>query len=229
MPKYSPLLLSFLLAIPASNSAWAETPALQGFIGLNTVPSARMREAGTITAGSSTLDPYLHGYLGMQISDILYLQLRQRAEISDLNDDADRLYPGLDFKLKLLSEGAYHPEIALGVQSATGHKRMSGEYVALSKRYKDFDFIAGLGWGRFGSAGHIKNPLKILHSHFDSKRALDGEAPSTSENWFTGDHIGLFAGIEYTTPIDGLSIKADYGADRYSAELAANNYNRPAP
>lgn len=213
----------------ACASAYNKSDSLYGPLGLNVVPNARINESGTIKLGTATLDPYLHTYLGLQLTDSFYVQLRQSAEISDLNDDADRLYPGIDFKLRLAKESTYRPEFSIGVQSAAGHTRMSGEYIALSKRYKAFDFTAGLGWGRFGSAGHFKNPLKALSNHFERDRALDGEAPSGIENWFTGDDVGFFAGIEYQTPLQGLSIKGDYGADRYSAERTALRYDPPSP
>ncbi|MEM7679717.1 MAG: YjbH domain-containing protein [Pseudomonadota bacterium] len=221
--------LAFGASLLSATASHADSDSLYGPLGLNTVPSARMNESGTAKLGISTLDPYLHGYLGFQLSNSLYVQLRQSAELSDLNDDADRLYPGIDFKLRLMKEGSFRPELSLGVQSAIGHKRMSGEYVALSKRYKDFDFTAGLGWGRFGTAAHIKNPLKSISSHFDRARLLDSEAPSGIENWFTGNDIGLFAGVEYQTPLDGLSLKADYGTDRYTVEKATLDFEAPAP
>lgn len=202
---------------------------ITGPLGLNTVPSARMDPAGTVRVGVGTLDPYAHGWIGLQLVDPLWIGLRQSAEVSNLNDNADRLYPGVDLKLRLLKENRSRPEIAIGLQSAIGHKRMSGEYLALSKRYKSFDLTTGLGWGRYGSAAHFKNPLKVLSDHFGGDRFLDGEMPNEPAKWFTGDDVGLFAGVEYFTPIDGLSFKFDYGADRYSAERAALDYNAPAP
>ncbi|HOO81798.1 MAG TPA: YjbH domain-containing protein [Alphaproteobacteria bacterium] len=203
--------------------------SLYGPLGLLAIPSARMDHAGTLRAGVSTLDPYVHSWLSVQLADPLSITLRQSAEISNINEDAKRLYPGVDFKLRLLEESAYRPEIAIGARSAFGHKRMAGEYISASKRYKDFDFTAGLGWGRLGSAAHFKNPLKSLSSHFGGNRNLDGEMPSGPENWFTGGDIGLFGGVEYFTPLKGLSLKADYGADRFKAEQAAFDYNAPAP
>ena len=202
---------------------------LLGSMGLNTVPSARMDEVGTVRAGVSTLDPYIHGTLGFQLADPVHLTLRQSAEISNLNEDADRLYPGVDLNIRLLREAEYVPEISLGLQSVVGHKRMAGEYLALSKRYKDFDFTAGLGWGRYGSAGHIDNPLKAISSHFGGDRQLDGEIPNQPHDWFTGEEIGIFGGVEYFTPLKGLSVKLDYGADRYEAEKVAFDYHAPAP
>lgn len=237
--KHLKLIRTVLMAATLagiSPATWAQTPniqktseALLGFIGLNTIPNARMDRNGTIKAGTSHLDPYLHSYLGMQLADPLYIQVRQSAEISSITDEADRLYPGLDLKLRLLDETALRPAIAIGLQSATGHKRMAGEYIALSKRYRDFDLTAGLGWGRFGTAKHLDNPLKGLHKHFDKRRTLDGENPNTTTNWFTGEDIGIFAGLEYFTPWDSLSIKADYGADRYAIEKEASNDQMPKP
>ena len=188
-----------------------------------------MEPTGTLRAGISTLDPYANAWLGFQIAAPLYIGIRQTAEVSDLRDDATRLYPGIDLKLRLLQEGRIHPEISVGLQAATGHKRMAGEYVVFSKRYNAFDFTGGIGWGRIGSAEHISNPLKILGNHFGDTRARDGEMPTEPNDWFTGNEIGFFGGVEYFTPIKGLSMKFDYNAERYKAERAATNFEAPAP
>lgn len=210
-------------------AAETTSPFLTGPLGLNTVPSARMDQSGTIRAGISTLDPYIHGFLGVQLAKPLYVSLRQSAEISGLNEDARQLYPGLDFKLRLFKETSYRPEISIGVQSAIGHKRMAGEYIAASKRYKNMDFTLGLGWGRYGSVGHIKNPLRVFGPHFSGNRRLEGEKTNTPANWFSGDSVGIFGGVEVFLPPDGLSFKIDYGADDYLAEQSSLGFERPAP
>lgn len=231
--KLGVLLLAASAWIVSATPTHAEnarpSPFLTGSLGLNVVPSARMDEPGTVRAGVSTLDPYIHSFAGIQIAAPLYINLRQTAEISGLRDSADRLYPGMDIKLRLARERPRTPEVSVGIQSALGHKRMAGEYLALSKRLGDFDLTAGLGWGRFASAAHLKNPLRVLGSHFSDSRPLDGENANEPSQWFTGKNIGLFAGVEYFTPIEGLSLKFDYGADEYTAEHAAFGYNRPAP
>lgn len=223
--------MALLCLMPAQSRAQDSgySSFLSGPLGLNTIPNARMDEGGTISAGVSTLDPYAHAFIGFQLADPLYIGVRQTAETSSLQDDANRLYPGADVKLRILKEAANRPAVALGLQSAIGHKRMAGEYLALSKRYHNFDFTAGLGWGRFGSAGHFTNPLKTLSSHFGGDRELDGEMPNDVTDWFTGDKVGLFGGVEYFTPYEGLSLKLDYGADDYTAERAALSYDEPAP
>lgn len=227
-----PLQIIFIIML-GSAPVWAAAPnhsaSLYGSLGLNTVPSARMDSPGTVRTTITTIDPYLHAGIHAQIAAPLTLSLRQSAEISNINADPDRLYPGVDLKIRLATENAWRPEIALGLLSAFGHKRMSSEYLAASKRYENFDFTAGIGWGRLGSAGHFKNPLAILSSHFDHSRDLDGENPAAPHDWFTGPDIGLFGGIEYFTPLDGLSIKADWNADRFKAERAAFAYDTPAP
>lgn len=202
---------------------------MSGQLGFNLVPSARMDEAGTARIGLSTLDPYVNGFIGFQVADPLYISLRQTGNSSDITGDPKRLYPGVDFKLRLLTENRYRPEVSVGIQSATGHKRTGGEYLVASKRYNNFDFSAGIGWGRYGSAGHFENPLKGISNHFGKTRDLDGENPIAPNDWFTGEDIGLFAGIEYFMPWDGVSVKADWGADRNEAERAAYNVSNAAP
>lgn len=202
---------------------------IYGIQGLNTVPTARMDTPGTVRAGLAALDPYTHAFLGFQIAEPLYINLRQTGESSGIKDDPDRLYPGMDFKLRLKKETAYIPEIAIGLQSAFGHRRTAAEYLAFSKRYRDFDFTGGLAWGRLGSAAHFKNPLGKISSHFKKTRDGNSETAANTSDWFTGPDIGLFAGLEYFTPLENLSVKAEWGADRYTAERAAFGYDAPAP
>jgi hypothetical protein len=230
MARFIYVFLFGLIVLPVG-AAYAETPGvtLWGVQGLNTVPSARMDDSGTVRAGVSTLDPYANAFLGFQLAEPLYISLRQTAEVSGLTEDPIRLYPGLDLKLRLLEESAYAPAIAIGLQSAVGHKRSAGEYLTLSKRFGDFDVTAGMGWGRLGSAGHVRNPLKGVSGHFGKDRSLSSELPNEPSDWFTGDEIGFFGGVEYRTPLKGVSLVFDLGADRFTAEKNDFDYNAPAP
>lgn len=202
------------IAMPAKADP---TPNLYGALGLNTIPSARMEKTGTARFNISHADPYLNTSLGFQIHDRLYLGLRQSSEISNVLDKPDHVFPGMDLKFKLFDEKKFRPEISIGLQSAFGHRRMAGEYLAFSKRYHEWDFTAGFGWGRFGTRHNTPSPLDWTGSYFDSSRKLDGEKPNGPEDWFTGD-TGVFGGIEYDTPLDGLSLKADISSDAYKAE-----------
>lgn len=201
-----------------------------GTLGLITIPSARMDKKGTVRIGASTSDPYVHTYMGFQLADSFHVSLRQTGEISDIHQRPDNLYPGLDMKLRLLEETAYRPAIAIGFESAYGHKRMGSEYITLSKRIHNFDLTGGIAWGRLGSAGHVHNPLASLNSHFDKRRDFNLEQAQDIRDWFTGQDMGFFAGVEYFTPLDGLSVKAEYGADDYVGEKRSiAGFDAPAP
>lgn len=223
------LLTAILLASPAQAAEPRRSASLMGPLGLNTVPSARQDAAGTVRVGVGTLDPYLHSFAGMQVADWLYAGVRQSAEKSSLTSSPARLYPGLDFKITLNREGRYDPEIALGFMSAFGHKKTASEYFALSKRYNNFDFTLGMAWGRLAGKGHLSNPLKRVSSHFEGNRNPTNEVANTVHDWFTGEEVGFFGGVEYHTPIDGLSLKADWGANQYHIEeQTIDGFDAPA-
>ncbi|MFN3701083.1 MAG: YjbH domain-containing protein [Alphaproteobacteria bacterium] len=229
LTPYAAAFLCFLL-LPLQGAAASHdhySPNLTGAIGLNSTPSARMDEAGTMRIGAGTSDPYLHSFIGAQIISPVFVGFRQSAEISSLRESPERLYPGLDTKIRLFHEHDYRPEIALGLQSAFGHQRTSAEYLAFSKRYHDFDFTAGLGWGRLAGAKHVKNPMRIFSNHFKTQRDFNSEIATTPENWFTGEHIGFFGGVEYFTAIQGLSVKLDWNGDRYAPETAMTDFKAP--
>lgn len=200
-----------------------------GVGGLNRVPSARMDADQTMRLGVSTAGPYNHAFLGLQIAKPLTVNLRQSMEISSILDEPERVYPGMDIKLRLMEEGRYQPELAFGMNSVLGHQRFSSEYVALSKRFYDWDFTGGIAWGRLAGGGHIRNPLARLSTHFDQDRNYLSEENAHPSDWFTGKEIGFFGGVEYYTPFDGLSLKADFGGDDFTPEKLQGGFDRPAP
>ena len=197
--------------------------------GVPLAPDARFDPVGTARLQLSAVDPYVNTVFGVQVAPQLSVAIRQTAEVSDPREDAKRLYPGIDLKLRLAEESEYRPAIALGLQSAVGHRRLAGEYLAFSKRYWDLDFKTGIGWGRLGSAGHATNPLKFLGGHFDRDRLGDSERANGPEDWFTGEDIGFFGGVAWDTGIEGLSLFADWNADRYTAESHAFAFDAPSP
>lgn len=205
------------------------TPNMSGTLGLNTVPNARMDPYGTIRLTLGRAAPYLHASSGFQIKENLYLGIRQTAETKSLSSTPDHLFPGMDVKYRLYPETGWRPEISLGWQSAFGHKRLAAEYLALSKRYKDFDFTAGIGWGRMGSRYSIESPLTIGGAFQDKNRPLDGENPSSFRDWFRGD-AGFFAGLQYFIPHSDWSLKTDFSSDGWKAEKAADpSFDIPSP
>lgn len=199
---------------------------MNGTLGLNTLPSARMDPSGTTRISYTRTTAYSTVHAGAQISDRLYISLHQTAENGE---DNRRLFPGLDLKLRLFKEKSMRPEISLGMMSAIGHKRTAAEYLALSKRYHNVDFTAGIGWGRMGTRQTIPNPA-LLKNFSGTHRDLDGENPNTPGDWFTG-RAGIFGGVQYDIPaIKGLSLKGEWSSDGWKAEKSAyDDFDAPAP
>lgn len=230
--RYSLFILCLFIApavsVAADVKTYVPTANMMGELGLNTVPSARMAPEGSARFTLSRQSPYTHAALGFQLTDRLYLGVRQTSESENFNSETLHLYPGMDLKLMLYDERRFIPQISVGLQSAFGHKRFSGEYLVMSKRYEDFDFTFGFGWGRLGSRMSLPNPI-LLNTFQNKSRQLDGENPNTPKDWFKGD-MGVFGGVEYTTPINGLNLKADWNSDGWKAEKSAiTNFKAPAP
>lgn len=202
-------------------------PRLTGMRGLNIIPDARMDPPGTVRAGLATSDPYLHVSVSAQIAGPLSLNLRQSARMSGLLETPRALSPALDVKLRLLEENAWRPAFAIGLDSAFGARESAAEYIVASKRYGDFDFTAGLGWGRLGAAGHIANPFGFAAQ----ARAAGGDSPGGPGDWFTGKDAAFFAGVAYVPEFaPDLTVKLDWNGDTYTPEKAADpGFNPPSP
>lgn len=221
------LFASLIFLCPAARAEQPYSANIAGAPGLLTVPSARMFAPGTVSVHTGALDPYFHGVLGLQIAKPLYIALRQTAQTSSLTGQAERLYPGIDLRLRLAEESAWTPDVTIGLQSAFGHRRMGAEYLALSKRFGDFDLTGGMGWGRMGG-GSFGNPMKIFGDHFGKNRNPDDEMPGDAGDWFTGSDSGLFGGVEYFPPGQNFSLKAEWRSDDFGAERAGSDYKAPA-
>jgi hypothetical protein len=123
-----------------------------------------------------------------------------------------------DLKLLLHRESEYLPQLALGFQDLVGTGVYSGEYLVGSKSWGPFDLTAGLGWGRLSSRGTLINPFVLLGDRFRS-RAIDvGAGGRPTFAYFRGPDLGVFGGIEYETPLDGLKVQIEYSSDAFRTE-----------
>ncbi|CAO3423522.1 hypothetical protein [Azospirillum endophyticum] len=134
--------------------------------------------------------------------------------------------PGLDLKFRLRREDERGPALVVGGRDVTGSGldlpgkgRFAGEYIALSRRWWDLDLTLGMGWGTLGEAGHLRNPLRFLGGRF--RRDRDPSSWPTIRGpkaWFGGERVALFGGVEWYTPVDGLSLKLESSGDRFRAQ-----------
>ncbi|HEY0837759.1 MAG TPA: YjbH domain-containing protein, partial [Azospirillum sp.] len=201
--------------LPASLSDW-------GGAGLLQTPTARMLPEGTYHAGYGALgDVHRHLTVGAQILPWLEVTVRETLFPSWWSVPE----PGVDVKLRLLREGEWWPALAVGGRDVTGagfdlpgKGRFAGEYVVLSRRIWNVDASLGIGWGRLGGYAHLPNPLRVLGGRYRRDRDPFDARSRGPKAWFSGRDAGLFGGLEWHTPVDGLSVKLEYSADSFRSE-----------
>ena len=176
------------------------TPALNHFgeVGLLQLPDARFAETGRVSLGTSQSKPYNHYFITLQ--SFPWLETTFGYTTVNGHNIWDKR---LDTKIRLRQESHYLPQIALGIRNLTGTDSFAGEYLIASKRYRDWDFTLGFGWGNLATGNHSDNPFRLFGSHFT--RRDDAQ----TNHWFRGEHISLFGGASYQMPIPGLVFKIE--------------------
>lgn len=224
------LAIAALVAEPLAAAASQDYSSNDfGVVGLMQTPTARMSEDGEFKAGISLVSPYNQLLLGVQLLPWLETQLRY-VEISnrlygpeDFSGDQTYKDRGVDFKVRLVEEGDYLPNIALGVVDIGGTGLFASEYLVASRRFGNFDFSLGLGWGRLGARGGIRNPLRLVSSSFEERGDSDGAGGFGANRFLRGEEVTLFGGVQWQTPIDQLSLKLELDGNNYEDEALGNN------
>lgn len=211
-------ILSCLAATPAwAQESWERNLTRErasagdfGGVGLLQTRTARFSEDGRFTFGAAFLHPYDVYSLSWQF--LPWLEATFRYSKSETFDKS------LDLKFRLLHETRGRPEVALGFQDVLGTGLFSGEYLVASKRFGDFDLSLGVVWGYgVGGDGLFRNPFTWLSDRFD-ERTVNTTGDPGFEALFTGREIDLFGGVEYHTPVEGLSVKVEYDPNDYERE-----------
>ena len=127
---------------------------------------------------------------------------------------------GIDFKLRLIEEGYYLPEVSVGVRDFGGTGLFDGEFVAATKRFGPVDFTLGMAWGYMGTSGNFTNPLcKASDKYCERPSDYKGSGGSVDfERWFKGD-AAIYGGFEYQTPYKPLTLKLEYDGNDYSQDF----------
>ncbi|EHH1048470.1 YjbH domain-containing protein [Vibrio parahaemolyticus] len=215
-----------------------EAPTLQpsqmdfGGVGLMQMPTGRMAPEGEFNFAITGSDEYLFYNVTLQVMPWLETTLRYTM-VNDLfySDDpsfsGDTKYTdkGIDFKVRLLEESQYLPELSVGIRDFAGTGLFDGEFVAATKRYSNknigtFDFTLGMGWGYLGTRDNFTNPAcKLSDKYCERPSDFKGNGGSVDfERWFKGP-AALFGGIEYQTLHEPLRFKVEYDSNDYSEDF----------
>lgn len=197
-----------------------------GGVGLLETRNARMRPDGSLEAGIAYRRQRTFWFLNFQPLPFLETTFRFTQRLDGATGNRDSTDRAFDIKLRLLEESEWVPAFVIGLQDFVGTGIYSGEYIALSKRWDDFDFSLGYGWGRPGSRGMLTNPLVFINESFRT-RAIDvGQGGAPTNQYFRGEDTSLFGGVEWRpfaargseSVWSGLRLKLEYNGDRYRDE-----------
>lgn len=232
----SPVCLRALLACSVSalfiaSAQAADEPPLPrnnyGSMGLIDMPNARMAPDGELSAGAFFTQNIERYNLGFQALPWLELSFRYGG-LSHFHPPYSVYFDrSFGLKARLWDETEVLPAVVLGVNDVVGTGVYGGEYIAASKQFGPFDATLGMGWGRLGSTGLLRNPLSLLSSSFDNRPSVFGATSAGATNFnsiFHGRDVGLFGGVAWATPIKGLAVVGEYSSDAYTEEVAGGAF-----
>ena len=183
-----------------------------GGIGLLEMRNARFGGDGDLSVGVGHIDGGQNYYATWQATPWLETTLRfSDYNKSNFDIDSGGVDKGLDIKIRLLEESKYQPAIAIGLQDMLGDGIFSGEYIVASKKVKNIDLTMGFGFGNLANRSRLYNFARVLGGRFKNRTFNDpGSEKIRFGNYFSGEKMGFFWGVEYNTPIAGLTAKVEY-------------------
>lgn len=206
----------------------APSQMVQGGVGIWQTPTARMMPEGSLSVNYTDNEEYRFWSVSLQLFDWMeatarYTDVRTRLYSQDVNFSGDQTLKdkGLDVKFRLWEESFYLPDVSLGFRDFGGTGFFESEFVNISKSVGPFDFHAGLGWGYLGNQDDITNPFCKLRDSFCTRpQGYSGRGGKVDyQNFFRGP-AAFFGGVEYQTPLAGLTLKAEYEGNSYKFDRA---------
>jgi hypothetical protein len=237
---------TLLICLPAAHvcAQEAETsegevpPVFQadyGGVGLMETPTARMAPLGTFSFTYSEVEPYTNYAFSFQPFEWMeagfrYTQIENRLYGRAIAGDRDYLDKGVDLKLSLVDERAYVPELAVGFRDFGGTGLFGSEYLVANKRWYDFDFSLGVGWGYLGSRGDFSNPFGVLGERYKERIDEDtGQGGDFNLKQLFSGRPSVFGGIQYHTPFEPLTLQVEYEGNDYESEPLDNPQDQDSP
>ncbi|MFP8967009.1 YjbH domain-containing protein [Pokkaliibacter sp. CJK22405] len=205
-----------------------------GTVGLLQTPTARMNPEGQLSFNASFVSPYSRyniffqpvpwfeaGFRYTDISGVLYGP-------RSLSGDQTYKDKAIDAKFRLWQESRFLPELAVGGVDISGTGLFSGEYLVASKRWDDFDFSLGMGWGYLANRGDLDNPLGQLSDKFNTRERSTTTGDANFGSYFRGN-TALFGGVAYHPSWAPVVFKAEYEGNDYQSEPQGSNQTQDSP
>jgi Exopolysaccharide biosynthesis protein YbjH len=242
VPLAGPLVWAEVLAAEAPYNPFLPRPPLPwvndfGGAGLLQTPLARSNPDGQSNFGFSYVYPYSRYFATVQALPWLEATLRYTSVANrfygpeDFSGDQSYKDRGIDVKLRLLEAQADGVNLAIGLRDIAGTGLFGSEYLVADQTFGDFDVSLGLAWGNLGTRGHFRNPLGLLSKKFDRRGPgfIEGGGAISFSDFFRGRDVALFGGIQWRTPIEGVSLKAEYDPNTYQREPLDNRLKQTIP
>ncbi|OED83779.1 YjbH domain-containing protein [Vibrio breoganii] len=204
------------------------TPSQSDFggVGLMQMPTGRMAREGEFSLNGTWNNEYHFYSISLQVLPWLETTVRYTL-VQDLLYSGDPEFSGdneladkaIDFKIRLLQESRYIPELSIGFRDFGGTGLFDGEFIAASKRFGPFDATVGIAWGYLGQSGNTSNPMCSVADRFcERPNDYSGNGGQFDvDRWFSGP-ASIYAGLEYQTPLEPLSFKVEYDTNDYSQD-----------
>ncbi|GAC15441.1 YjbH domain-containing protein [Aliiglaciecola lipolytica] len=201
---------------------------VRGGTGLLQTPTARMAKEGSFYFSYNDIDQYRFWSASIQLfpwmeSTVRYTDVRTRrySPYESFSGDQTLKDKGIDVKFRLLKESYYLPDVSLGFTDIGGTGFFSSEFINFSKAIGPFDIHLGLGTGYLGAGGNITNPFcEVRDSFCERPGGFTGRGGKIDYNEFFKGPASIFGGIEYQTPLEGLTLKLEYDGNNYVNDRA---------
>lgn len=236
----APMALAAMVALPGAPRAEVPVPPprpshnLFGMTGLIDTPTAEMQPDAQFSITSGYFGGYLRNTIAVQVLPGLEAAFRYSVLEDMLSGPGETTLfdRSFDLKLRLVQESPDWPAMVFGLQDFLGTGVYSGEYFAATKNFLEGDLkvTGGIGWGRFAGTNGINNPLCEGASGFCDRDGDTGTGGSVDfGQFFSGEEMGFFGGVEWQTPVDNLSFKAEYSDDAYTREQMMGSFSPKIP
>ncbi|MGD0192709.1 MAG: YjbH domain-containing protein [Rhizomicrobium sp.] len=230
-----PVMLGALVAsLLLSASAWAQTdsqPAildLYGSPGLLDMPGGHMSADGSFNvwaAGTGFTQRYGFSFQALPWLEgsFRYIGTKGLFGSGEPGNFAEYYDRSFGVRIRLQDETGGWPDITAGANDTVGTGLEGAEYFVASKHLGDFDATLGLGWGRLAGTAMFENPFALLVPSFANRPAPNGNVSGSGslfpiDQFFHGRNASLFGGFSWKTPIENLSLIAEYSSDSYRLE-----------